>query len=356
MTADPLVEGVYRKRLPRAAEALVGEDGVPEDERDRAAQALAACEHIGRYVDRERDRILALLHADGQQVDTTGRPGPRQDHTIRLAVGDVAAADRAAALLEQEGFERWEPWRRGALESFRRTAGEMTVGRTDDVTTVVRIRWAEPRERTRLDRIVRPTAGDWAMVDLPRGAWWAYSLVRPTRLVAERVGLRPRHQDSLGPYLATPDGLIDPLLDVAAVDADDVVMDIGCGDGRLVVGAASRFGCRAVGVEQSASLVDRARQRVRTEKVTDLVRIDHADARSADLSEVTVLFLFLPIDVVEYLLADLLERLPPGARLVVHEQHRLPTSIHPVPNESRAVIGSDSVTVAHRWIAGTTEA
>ncbi|MFA9563608.1 MAG: hypothetical protein ACERLM_02725, partial [Acidimicrobiales bacterium] len=234
MTADPLIEGVYRHRLPAMAQALVDDSGAPQADRDRAADALGACEQIGQHVDRERDRILTLLRADGQEVGVTGRAGPRQEHTIRLTVDDFPAADRAAGLLERDGFERWEHWSAGASESFRRTAAEMTVGRTDDVTTVVRIRWAEPRERTRFDRIFRPTAGDWAMVDLPRRAWWAYSLVRPARLAAERAGLRPRHQASLGPHLSTPDGLIDPLLDFAGVGPDDVVMDIGCGDGRLV--------------------------------------------------------------------------------------------------------------------------
>lgn len=355
MTTDPLIEGIYGHRLPGAARALIDDEDAPAEDRERAARALTTCERIGRHVDEERDRIVTLLRSDGHDVGVAGRDGHRQDHTIRLIVADFPAANRTATRLEQEGFERWEHWSGGAAESFRRTAGEMTVGRTGDATIVIRIRWTEPHQRTRLDRIFRPTAGDWAMVDLPRSGWWVYSLVRPTRLLAERAGLRSRHHASLGPFLSTPDGLIDPLLDVAGVGADDVVMDIGCGDGRLVVGAASRFGCRAVGVERSASLVDRARHRVRSERVSDLVRIDHADARSADLSEVTVLFLFLPIDVVEYLLADLLERLPPGARLVVHEQHRLPTSIHPVPTESHAVIGSDAVTVAHRWIAGTPE-
>ncbi len=352
MTTDPLIEGVYRKRLLPVAEELIDGDDVAPGDRRRAADVLAACERIGRHVDRDRERIVGLLRSDGLDVEVADRPGPRQDHTIGLTVDDFPTADRAARILEREGFERWERWQRGAAESFRRTATETTVARTDEVTTVVRIRWAAPRTRSPFDRVVRPTAGDWAMVDLPARAWWGYSLVRPARLVAERVGLRQRHQASLGPYLSTPDGLIDPLLEFAGVDADDVVMDIGCGDGRLVVGAAARLGCRAVGIEQSASLVDRARHRVDAAHVSDRVRIDHADARSADLGEVTVLFMFLPIDVVEHLLADTLHRLPRGAHLVVHEQNRLPSSIRPAPAESRVVIGADAITVAHRWIAG----
>ena len=102
------------------------------------------------------------------------------------------------------------------------------------------------------------------MVRLPRRTWPAYSLVRPVRLVLERVGLRRRHEDSLGPFLATPDSLIDPLLELAQVGPDDHVVDIGCGDGRLVVEAAARLGCRAVGIERSPELVDSARARAQS--------------------------------------------------------------------------------------------
>ena len=351
VTTDPLIEGVYRHRLPDAASALVDDEDASDEDRSRAAEALATCVRIGERVDRERNRILELLRAGGQELGVTGRTGPRQDHTIRLTVTDVRAADRAAATLEHDGFERWERWSGGAGASFRRTADHMTLGRTSDVTTVVRIRWAEPRDRNRFDRVFRPTAGDWDMVDLPRSAWWGYPLVRPVRLLAERAGLRRRHESGLGPYLSTPNGLIDPLLDFAGVSEDDLIMDVGCGDGRLVAGAAARFGCRAVGIEQSAELVARARDRVRTDRLTDRVRIDHADARTVDMGDVTVLLMFLPVVIAADLLADALRRLPSGARLVIHEQSRLPSALLTAGVESELLLGPDAVTVAHRWTA-----
>lgn len=351
MSTDPLIEGVYRHRLPDAARAVIDDEGASDEVRARAIEALAACDRIGTRIDRERDRILALLRADGLEVGVTGRTGPRQDHTIKLAVADDRAADHAASVLEEDGFERWERWSGGAAESFRRTADHLTLGHTTDVTTVVRIRWAEPHDRNRFDRVFRPTAGDWDMVDLPPSAWWGYALVRPVRLVAERAGLRPRHESGLGPYLATPDGLIDPLLDFAGVDANDRIVDIGCGDGRLVVGAASRCGCQARGVERSPELVERACDRVRAHQLTDRVRIDRADARTADLSDVSVLFMFLPVAIVADLLADTLGRLQAGARLVIHEQSRPPAAIRTTGAESQLLVGADAITVAHRWTA-----
>ena len=351
VTTDPLIEGVYTHRLPDAARAVVDDVEASDEARSRAAAALATCERIGQRVDAERDRLVALLRTDGREVGVEGRSGPRQDHTIRLTVPDVGAADRAAATLAADGFDRWERWSGGAAESFRRTADQMTLGRTDDVTTVVRLRWAEPPDRNRFDRVVRPTAGDWDMVGLPSWAWWGYPLVRPVRLLAERAGLRPRHESGLGPYLSTPDGLIDPLLDFAGVSESDLIMDLGCGDGRLVTGAAARFGCRAVGVEQSAELVTRARDRVRVHRLTDLVRIDHADARTVEMGDVTVLLMFLPVVIAADLLTDSLRRLPAGARLVIHEQSRPPAALLTAGVESTLLLGPDAVTIAHRWTA-----
>ena len=352
MTTDPLIEGVWTNRLPDAARALVDDADASEDARARAADALATCERIGTRVDAERDRLVDLLRTHGQEVGVAGRTGPRQDHTIRLTLADVRAADRAAATLEDAGFERWEQWSGGAAESFRRTADHMTLGHTTDVTTVVRLRWAEPRDRSRVDRVFRPTAGDWDMVDLPPSAWWGYALVRPVRLLAERAGLRRRHESGLGPYLSTPDGLIDPLLDFAGVGAADLVMDVGCGDGRLVAAAAARFGCRSVGIERSPELVDRSRDRVRTMELTERVRIDHGDARTADLGPVTVLLMFLPIPIAADLLDGVRGRLSPGARLVIHEQSRPPAGLVTAGVESRLLLGPDAVTVAHRWTIG----
>jgi SAM-dependent methyltransferase len=349
VTTDPLIEGVYSHRLPDAARAVVDDVEAPDEARSGAAAALATCERIGRRVEAERDRLIALLRTDGREVGVEGRTGPRQDHTIRLTVSDVLAADRAAATLEADGFERWERWSGGAAESFRRTAGQMTLGRTDDVTTVVRLRWAEPRDRNRFDRVFRPTSGDWDMVGLPPWAWWGYPLVRPVRLLAERAGLRRRHESGLGPYLSTPDGLIDPLLAFAGVGEGDLLMDVGCGDGRLVTGAAARFGCRAVGIERSQELVDLARDRVRTLQLTERVRIDHADARTVDLDDVTVLLMFLPVVIAADLLTDSLQRLPAGARLVIHEQSRPPSGLLTDGVESELLLGPDAVTVAHRW-------
>jgi hypothetical protein len=314
-----------------------------------AESAVSTCARIGEQCRHDRDVIVAALHRGGVDVRCTDEPGPQQRHTINLRVSDHATADRAADLLVDEGFQRWENWTRGASRSFERFADHLTVARAGAVTTVVVIRWADRVSRSALRRVVTPTAGDWHMVDLPRTMWPLYSVVRPVRLVSERLGFRRRHDDGLGPFLSTPESLLDLLLSFGNAGPEDCVADIGCGDGRIPAAAAKRRGCRAIGVESSPSLVQAARRRVVTEGVADRVEIVEGDGRSADLRGATVVFMFLPVDVVGDLLASTLRRLPRGARIIAHEQTRLPASIDPAPDSSVALISESGVTVAHRW-------
>lgn len=346
---DRLVDAINRGRLYEAARSIAGDSGTSAGERERAERAIAVCEQIGRICEGWRRDLVETLRDGGCEVEGTGAMGPRQRHTIELTVSDFDAARLAASILEREGFEPWQSWTRGAERSARRFARELVVGVTSDATIVVRLRWGGPAPHSRVRRAFTPTAGDWSMVDLPAALWPAYSLVRPVRLVLERVGLRPRHDDSLGPFLSTPDQLVGPLLEFGGVERDDCVLDIGCGDGRIVVAAAELSGCRAIGVERSDDLVERARRRAAEHGVADLVDIVQGDGRTTDVEQATLVVMFLSIRVVAELVPALLGRLRPGARLVIHEQSPLPNSMQPPPDESVALIADDAVTVAHRW-------
>ncbi|MDX2382303.1 MAG: class I SAM-dependent methyltransferase [Acidimicrobiia bacterium] len=351
MTSDRLSEGIHEHRLSDRAAQILDDPMASASDRRLSARAIETTRRIGERTSLERERLVALLREAGVPVEPNDRDGPRQNHAISLAVSDHACADRAAELLEPGGYERWERWARGAAQSFRRVADHLTLGRTTDVTMVARIAWSPVRARTTFDRLFRPTAGDWDMIDLPERAWPAYSLVRPMRLLLERTPLLERHNAGLGPYLSTPESLIGPLLEFASLQPTDRFVDVGCGDGRLAVAAASSYGCQVVGIERSAELAAAARARAERAAVSDLVDIRVADARSADLSSASVVFMFLPINIVDALLAPTLEKLPNGARLIVHEQSRLPSSIDPPPDHSSPILGDEAVTVAHRWTA-----
>ena len=344
-TADPdVVAAVTGQRLPTWSAS---------GESDIATAAASTCRTIGQQVANDAADVAAWLASQGHVVTVDTEPRPRQRHDVRIEVSSFDEADAVATLLGGRGFERWDGWTGAAARSFRAHAEQITVARTEGHSFVLRLRWrAKPgggRARRLLRSVFRPTEGDWTMVQLPQPLWRAYSLVRPGRLVLERVGRRDPHAAGLGPFLSTPQSLIDPLFALAQLGADDMLLDIGCGDGRLAIAAAQEVGCRAVGVEHDADLAARARNAATANGVADRVTIQHGDARHADLSTVTVAFMFLPMHVVVELVAETLEQLPVGARLIVHEQTPLPDSMSPRPDSSHAVIAPDAVTVAHIW-------
>ncbi len=117
-------------------------------------------------------------------------------------------------------------------------------------------------------------------------------------------------------YVATPAHLVDVLLEAAGVTAADVVYDLGCGDGRLVVAAAARFGARAVGIDIDPVRIAEAEENVREAGVGDRVTIRHADMFTCDLSEATVVTLYLLPSANLRLRPRLQRELRPGARVV----------------------------------------
>lgn len=123
----------------------------------------------------------------------------------------------------------------------------------------------------------------------------------------------------LAPYVPTPLAVAERMLTLAETDADDLVYDLGCGDGRLVALAAGRFGARAVGVERDTRLASAARARIRADGLAGRARIVQGEAAEADVREATVVTLFLNAETNEQL-RPLLERdLPAGARVVCHQ-------------------------------------
>ena len=120
------------------------------------------------------------------------------------------------------------------------------------------------------------------------------------------------------PYITTPEAVVRTMLDLAAVGPSDVVYDLGCGDGRIVISAARDRGARGVGVEIDADLVDRARVAARQAGVADRVRIEHGDLFGLDLREATVVMLYLGEDLNTRLWPKLKRELRPGARMVSH--------------------------------------
>ena len=120
------------------------------------------------------------------------------------------------------------------------------------------------------------------------------------------------------PFVRTPDYVIAEILSKAGVRKDDILYDLGSGDGRIVIEAARNTGCRAVGIEIDAELVDDSRLNAARAGVQDRVRFVVADIFKEDLSEATVVTIYMSGDVNRRLRPKLLRELKPGTRIATY--------------------------------------
>jgi precorrin-6B methylase 2 len=125
-----------------------------------------------------------------------------------------------------------------------------------------------------------------------------------------------RGPGQLAPFDPTPQEVVERMLALAAVKKNDVVYDLGSGDGRVVVAAAKTYGVRAVGFEIDPGLVKLARENARKQGVEKLVEIRQQDFMNADLSPATVVTLYLSYDGNLALRPKLMHELKPSARVV----------------------------------------
>jgi uncharacterized protein (TIGR03000 family) len=174
---------------------------------------------------------------------------------------------------------------------------------------------------------------------LPRGREFTYTVTavwkegdRPIKrmaVAAVRAGketvldLRPGSKDASSSqiiYVPTPHKVVEKMLQMAKVTKNDVVYDLGCGDGRVVVDAAKKYGARGVGIDIDPQRVKEARENVRKAKVGERVEIRQGDAlKVPDLSRATVVLLYMLPEFMEKLRPILEEQLKPGTRVVAHD-------------------------------------
>ncbi len=119
-------------------------------------------------------------------------------------------------------------------------------------------------------------------------------------------------------FIPTPQSVVDAMLKLAKVTKDDVVYDLGCGDGRIVITAARMFGARGVGIDIAPKRIKESNENAMAAGVTDRVKFLHTDifAKSTDLSEATVVTLYLLPSLNVRLLPKLRSELKPGTRIV----------------------------------------
>jgi SAM-dependent methyltransferase len=127
-----------------------------------------------------------------------------------------------------------------------------------------------------------------------------------------------RKPASISGYSSSGSGVVDAMLALAEVGPDDVVYDLGCGDGRIVIEAARRCGARGVGLDLDPERIRESKENARRAAVEHRVMFEQRDAMTADLAAATVVTMYLPPRASLELAARLMRELQPGSRIVSH--------------------------------------
>jgi precorrin-6B methylase 2 len=133
---------------------------------------------------------------------------------------------------------------------------------------------------------------------------------------AQQIKKASRKPDVI--YVPTPQDVVDKMLEMAEIKEGDVVYDLGCGDGRIVVTAAERYGVKAVGFDINPKRIRESLENVRKHNVGHLVTIKQEDIFTLDLREANVVTLYL-LPSLNVKLMPQLEKLRPGSRIVSHD-------------------------------------
>ncbi len=148
------------------------------------------------------------------------------------------------------------------------------------------------------------------------------------------------------PYVPTPHQVVEEMLRLANVGKNDVVYDLGCGDGRIVIAAAQKFGARGVGVDIDPERIKESNANARQAGVSDRVKFLQQDLFEIDLSEATVVTLYLLPEVNLRLRPKLLRELKPGTRIVSHNYDMGDWK----PEKVLELSGSDQDHIIYYWV------
>jgi len=125
--------------------------------------------------------------------------------------------------------------------------------------------------------------------------------------------------ESRPPFITTPPEVVERMLEMAATRPEDVVIDLGSGDGRIVIAAAQKFGARGLGIELDAALVQKSRDSARLANVAERATFVQGDVLVVDISRASVVTVYLLPGLMGKLQSRFIRELAPGTRIVSHE-------------------------------------
>lgn len=120
------------------------------------------------------------------------------------------------------------------------------------------------------------------------------------------------------PFVPSPPHVVEKMIEVAEIKKGDVLYDMGSGDGRIVIEAAKKYGIRGVGIDLNPELVAKARENAAKEGVSHLVEFRAQDGLTVDISEATVVMLYM-FKWFNNALKPKLQKLKPGSRVIAHD-------------------------------------
>ena len=341
---ERLIDALHARRWDAVLAEMAEDPSLTETDEALVQSISDAYRDFQRRCLSQAESVKELLGSEGVLVEITDNPiGP--DGQVILGIPE-AEASKASALLLASGFVPQLDLSGGADRAYRRLYRKETLVTPEGPLGRLVLAWGEAG-RDGLKRFVLPTLTDLRAYRVPGWLWWAYFGLRPARVAAERLGIGAR-QAEWAPLVATPAELARAILEIVAPSEGDLLIDLGCGDGRVLITAAQEFGCRGVGVESESRLVRVARERVRAAGVTSLVDIVEGDAMEYDVAGAQVVFAFLPPRMLTDLQSRVIRRLPAGGRLVTHEQTAVDWGQQ--PDAKVLVVEPAGVTVAYQWV------
>lgn len=139
-----------------------------------------------------------------------------------------------------------------------------------------------------------------------------------TAALALALGAGAQEGELRPPFVTTPTDVVSSMLRFAGTGPSDLVVDLGSGDGRIVIAAAREFGARALGIELDPDLVEKSRENARVAGVGERTRFVQADVLRTDFSQASVVTVYLLPQLINQLQPRFLDGLRPGTRIVSH--------------------------------------